>query len=284
MSIIHDNSTDTIILGGDTSLKRKGVNALETPSSLGVKELQISDGGITFPDNTVMLTAPVGGGSSPSISELYNNTARYACIDVTGQSVWCTSTGTVHAGKSWSRVTTALTINHVGHGHQVGERAIIRNTNVFYLNALITAVTADTFTVACADTGATSGSAGAYLMGFTYAHNSQTAGTLLNGTLSAPVGCDCVLLALKLNIGANQRSNTYYSVLVPSSAINGAGNASNLDSVNPPILAVRQLTNGLLTAVGATLTLTLDAGSGYCTYQIAAISNVAVPNTIALQF
>jgi hypothetical protein len=230
MSIIHDNSTDTIILGGDTSLKRKGVNALETPSSLGVKELQISDGGITFPDSTVMLTAPVGGGSSPSISDLYNNTARYALIDVVGQSAWCTSTGTVHAGKSWTRTATSLTINHVGHGHRVGERAIVRNTNVFYLNALITAVTTDTFTVTCADTGETSGSAGAYLMGFTYAHNSQTAGSIAGGTLTAPVGGDCVLLSLHFNLGANQRSATSYYFYVPASSINGAGENTTLDN------------------------------------------------------
>jgi hypothetical protein len=284
MSIIHDNSTDTITFGGDTQLKRKGANALETPSDFASKSLQLTDGGITFPDNTVMTTAPVGGAGSVTPSELYNNTARYACIDVVGQSVWCTSTSTVHANKTWTRSGTSLTINHTAHGHLVGERTIIRNTNVFYLNALITAVTADTFTVTCADSGATSGSAAAYLMGFTYAHNTKTAGSILGGTASAPVGCDCVMLSLHLNIGANQRSATTYYVKVPASAINGAGESTTVDNSNCPIVAVRQLTNGLLTATAATLYLSLPSTDNYVTYQMAAMANIAVPQTVSMLF
>lgn len=279
MAITLDNSTNTVNFD-DALLRRKTSNALETPGALDVGSLKVTQSGITFPDSTVMTTAPTAGGGG--ISDVYNNTARYAMIDTVGQSVWCVSTSTVYAGKTWTRSGTSLTLNHTAHGHSVGERVIVRNTNVNYQVALITAVTTDTWTIACTDTGPTSGSLGAYMMGFNYAHNSQTAGAITSGTLTAPANADVQLISLRINLGANQRAATNYTFTLPNSAFNGAGDNISADTLYTPMLAVRQLTSGVLTAVGATLATFV--GSNWSSFIIGAMSSVATPNTIALQF
>ena len=278
MAITLDNSTNTVNFD-DALLRRKTSNALETPGALDVGSLKVTQSGITFPDSTVMTTAPTAGGG---ISDIYNNTARYSMIDTAGQSVWCVSTSTVFGGKSWTRSGTSLTLTHTAHGRSIGERVIVRNTNVNYQVALITAVTANTWTITCADTGATSGNAGAYMMGFNYAHNSQTAGSISSGTLTAPANADVQIISLRINLGANQRSATTYVVTLPNSAFNGGGENTTLDNIYVPMLAVRQLTTGALTAVGATLTSNIN--SNLASFQIGSLSVVATPNTIALQF
>ena len=155
---------------------------------------------------------------------------------------------------------------------------------MFYLNALITDITADSFTVTCADSGATSGSAAAYLMGFTYEHNTQTAGAITGGTASAPVNSDCTMLSIHVNLGANQRSATNYYVKVPASSVNGAGESTTVDNSYCPILAVRQLTNGLLTATAATLTMALPSTDSYVKYTVGAMASLPMPQTISMIF
>ena len=280
MAITLDNSTNTVNFD-DALLRRKTSNALETPGALDVGSLKVTQSGITFPDSTVMTTAPTAGGGGGG-ADVYNNTARYAMIDTVGQSVWCVSTSTVYAGKTWTRSGTSLTLNHTAHGHSVGERVIVRNTNVNYQVALITAVTTDTWTITCADTGVTSGSLGAYMMGFKYAHNSQTAGAITSGTLTAPANADVQLISLRINLGANQRSATTYEFTLPNSAFNGGGENTTLDNIYTPLIAVRQLTTGLLTAVGATLTTYVN--SNLSSYKIGSLSALPTPNTIAIQF
>lgn len=219
------------------------------------------------------LTGPAGSGGSGS-STIFNNTSRYQAITTTGQGVTIISSASVKTGISWTRATTTLTLTDPGHGRSVGERAIIRNVHVGEIDGLITAVTTNTFNIACTDTGATSGSAGAYSMGFTFAYNG-TAGAYTGGTVTAPANCDCVLLAVRMHVAANLRAGTTFNLTVPKGNINGAGPHTSMDDISVPIQQVRQDGNSL-SAVGATISTNTAVAGDFATYQWAALSSVAV--------
>lgn len=141
-----------------------------------------------------------------------------------------------------------MTFTDNGHGRSVGERAILRNTNVTGFDSLITGVTTNTFTVNCTDTGAASGTAGAYSMGFTFAYVGA-AGAVTGGVISAPANWDCVLLSIRVHMAANTRGATQWNLTVPKGNVNGAGAHTGMDDVSIPVQQIRQdLTN--LTAVG----------------------------------
>ena len=143
----------------------------------------------------------------------------------------------------------------------------MRNVNVSNLDGLITGVNGNTFTLDCADTGATSGSAAAYSMGLTFAYTGAT-GSITGGTVSAPANCDVVLLAIRIHLAANTRTGTTFNLTIPKGNINGAGPHTNMDSVFIPTPFVRQDGN-TLSAVGSTIATNL-AGD-YGTYQYGAL-------------
>lgn len=312
MAIVIDNSSDKISLG-DVSLQRKSAGALVTGGSLDVAGLNLTGtgNGVTFPDNSVQTSAAtpytlpnasasvlggvkVGtglsidgsgvlsatGGSGSGITDVYNNTARYQMVTTANTTVSCVSTATVRGAISWTRTGTTLTLTKTAHGHSAGNRVIIRNTNVDYQVALITSVTANTFDITCTDTGATSGSSGAYMLGFTYAHNAG-AGSITSGTLTAPSGGDVQLVSLRIHLGANTRSATTYNLVLPSSSINGAGSDTSMDDIYIPVQNVRQ-DNATLTAVGATIATNISGS--YSTFQYAALPVVATGIHILMSF
>lgn len=204
----------------------------------------------------------------PSTTELYNNTARYQVSTITGQVATLVSTATVRCALSWTRSTTTLTIKRVAHGHSVGDRVIVRNTNLNYQVSLITAVSdVDHFTIGTTDIGATSGSMAAYLLGLTFSNNNG-AGSITAGTVVAPAGGDVQLLSLRIHLAANTRSGTTYSLAVPTGLFNGTGGDTSMDDVFVPIQQVRQ-DGATLSAVGNTIATNI-LGS-YSTFQFAAL-------------
>jgi hypothetical protein len=178
------------------------------------------------------------------------------------EEVWCVSASTCFSGLSWSRSGTTLTINRNSHGHAVGNRVIIRNTNVDYQVVLIATVLTNSFTVTTSNGGGTSGIEGAYSLGFTYAHAGSPR---TGGTLTAPSGdhADCQLLSLKITTGT--RASTTYDLVVPASAINGAGENTDIDDSFIPDYNVRAYSD-TLSVVGATIAVN-PGGAGYSTYQ-----------------
>lgn len=221
------------------------------------------------------LTGPAGsGGGGGGSSTVFGTTSRYQAVTTTGQGVTIISSASFKTGIAWSRTGTSMTFTDNNHGRSVGERAILRNVNVTGFDSLITAVTTNTFTVTCADTGATSGSAGAYSMGFTFAYNGA-AGAYTGGTVTAPANWDCVLLAVRMHVAANNRAGTTFNLSVPKGNINGAGPHTGMDDISVPIQQVRQDGNSLA-AVGATISTNTAVAGDYATYQWAALSSVAV--------
>lgn len=283
MSINLDNSTDTVNLG-DVKVRRKNSSTVEIPSQLEVAGIKTTASGITFPDNSVQTTAATGGGSGSSGPDfIYNPIDRYALISTNGQQVWATSASTVHINKAWERTGTSLTIVHPSHGRSIGDRVLLRNTNVVYQNALISDVDTDTFTVNCEDLGELSGTGAAYALGFTYAHNSSTPGSIANGIMSSPAGSDVRLLSCRFMFGANTRAATNYVATFPISALayTGIGQNTRYDDMYVPIVLVRQLT-ATLVAVGNTITANIN--SNPASYQIAALPAVATPTILLFQF
>lgn len=223
---------------------------------------------------------PAGSGGGGA-STIYNNISRYQMVTTAGQTVQCVSASAVMTSVPWTRSTTTLTLNQVAHGRSVGERVIIRNTNENYLNALVASVVdADHFTVACNDVGATSGSAGAYTLGFTYAHAGAT-GSITGGTLSAPANADVQLISLRVHLAANTRAATTYNLVVPASSINGAGGDTSMDDIYIPNQQVRQ-DSATLAAVGNTIATNISGS--YATFQFAALPAIATGMHMLLSF
>lgn len=234
----------------------------------------------TEADISAMIAAAGGGGGSSSAT-IHNTVTRYEALSSAGYKVHCVSSAPIYTGLSWSRVGTVLTMNHPNHGRSVGERVIVKDTNVTVQNQLITNITTNSYDIACTDTGATSGTQGKYTSGFKYAHNSETAGALTGGVLSAPANCDIQLLSLRIHTKANSRAGTTYDVTIPTSVYNPAGVNDSNDNVYLPVQQVRTDTD-VLTAVGNTIAMN-QTGS-YSIFRFGALGATTSGQLMLLQF
>ena len=185
---------------------------------------------------------------------------------VTGQSVWVTTTAPVVTGLAWARSSTSLTITDTAHGHAIGDMVIVHNANVETQNSTITAVTTDTFTITCGNTGGTSGSAAAYSMGYTFAHNASGVSNINAGVLTAPSGVgNITLLSMRVHLAAGTRVGLTYNLTIP---IQPNGAWSSMDNAIIPNQQVRQ--DGVtLSAVGNTLAVV--SGTSWNMLQFAAL-------------
>ena len=131
---------------------------------------------------------------------------------------------------TWSRLGTTLSISGSGIGLGVGDKVIVRNTNINYQVIDVTGVTADGFEGNCGNTGGTSGTEAVYGTLFTAAVT-QTSGDVTAVVISAPGGTNGAsqLNALSLFCG-NQESGL--SVTVPSGFQEGAGGYSDKQDIN----------------------------------------------------
>ena len=190
-------------------------------------------------------TGVVGSGQS------YNSVSRYQIYPSPGNTaaesqIWVVSSATVNYSLAWTRSGTSLTITTDPGGLIVGDYVIIRNCNVDNVYAIVTAVTASDFTVTVANSGAFSGSDGAYSLAF-----KASAVDYSGSTLSAPSGGDLQLLSVLVTTGT--RSGTSYTLEVPQSSTNGSGlNTSILNSYFP-IIRAQLAGNGQVVAAAMTL-------------------------------
>ena len=229
------------------------------------------------------LTGPAGGGSGGGgTTTVFGTTNRYLALASAGFSVSVVASSTFKTGISWARTGTSMVITDNGHGRSVGERAILRNTNVSGFDSLITAVSANTYTVTCTDTGATNGAAAAYSMGFTYAHIGAV-GAITGGTLTAPANWDCVLVSMRIHLQANSRSGTGYNITLPKGNFNGVGAHTGADDSVVPQLAVRN-DAAALTAIGATMSYNTAVAGDYATYGLSGVGAVTAGIHILLNF
>ena len=247
----------------DGATVRHVLNSAEVDAKIAAAIASMSGGTAT----TVFPTAPV----------------RYEALSSPNYKVHCMSSSVFYTKLSWSRATTTMTIQHNAHGRSVGDRVIIKDTNVTVLNVLITSVTTNAYTVACADTGASSGTSGSYTCGFTYAHNSEVAGALTGGALTAPVNVDIMLHSLRVHTPANSRTTTTYDMVLPVTAWNSAiGPNLTKDEIYLPMQQLRADTD-FLTAVANTIAMNQSA-AGYATLRFGALGASAQGQLMLLQF
>ena len=246
MSITLENSTNKVIFGGDASIEREAADVLVSPGTFKAEELHATSAGVRFPDNSLQTTAATGGGGGGApTGVLYDCVSRYQVVATTGYGTWLTTSAPVHYGLTWARSGTDLTITETAHGHAIGDMVIARNTNVDWQSVLITAVTTNSFTFTCAASGGTSGTTGAYSMGYTYAHVGA-AGAVTGGTITAPSGTQGVqLMGIHTHLAANTRTGSTYDFTIPAQP---QGAWTGNDNVIIPMYSVRQDSTNLVAA------------------------------------
>lgn len=242
---------------------------------------------IPFVDNSTPGDGNGGTGVSgeteetgPTIS--FNNIVRYAVDTVAGQTVHVVSSSTFFNNLSWTRTGTVLTMSRVSHGRSVGERVILRNVSVDLLPAVITSATANSFSVACLNTGATSGTSGAYTCGLTFSHNGPQ-GSISSGEIIAPANSDVQLLSMRLHLKSNSRVNTNYVLTAPASVISVLNGSTNSGNAYIPVHSIRQDAD-TLSAVANTLYMNYGGVGNYAAFQFGALPLVTTGIIIAITF
>ena len=213
----------------------------------------------------------LGGGSNI----VYGIINRYQADPTIGAEVWVTSSSMLYLDLSWSRLGTTLTITMNAHGHAVGDFVIVRNANVDYIATAITSVTPNTFDIIVNNTGAFSGSNARYSLGFNFAHNPGLTG----GDLQSPSNGEVQLLSMKVRTG--QRAGTTYTLTVPASVTNGAGQNTSLGDVYIPSFSVRSDADTLSAIAG---TIAVNQGSGYSAFTFGNLGSGTLSRFILLQF
>lgn len=207
---------------------------------------------------------------------LFNPVSRYSVVDTVGSEVWVVSSSTVFHGLQWYRVGTNLTIYRNNHGHVAGNKVIIRNTNMDYQTATIDSTTISSFNITTTNSDGTIGYLGAYSLGFTYTHDGSTGGTVYAPSGDRP---DCQLLSMRIRTGT--RLGSTYDLVVPDSAVNGAGQNTGLGDCYIPDFNVRSDADSL-SAVAATM-ITNVSGS-YKTFEFGNLGSGSLSRMIILHF
>jgi hypothetical protein len=208
---------------------------------------------------------------------LFNPVSRYSVNDSSGEEVWVVSSSVVYIGINWSRSGTTLTINRADHNHSAGNQVIIRNTNIDYQAVTIDSTTANSFNVTTTNVGALSGN-GAYSMGFTF---SDIGFPKTGGQIFAPAGDhpDCQLLSMRIRTGS--RASSIYDLIVPASAINGAGNNTSMADSFIPDFNVRTDADNL-PAVAATIATNISGS--YSTFEFGNLGLGSLSRIITVHF
>lgn len=256
----------TVLTGLDTTTPGNIASTDSILQAISKLETRLLSG---FPE---FLTAPL---------ITFQATSRYQVVSSLGKEVWVHSSSKAYGNLSWTRDGSLLTIKHVAHGHSNGDRVIIRDANEDYICSNLTIIDSDYFKVSCSNDGGTSGISANYSMGFNYSHNSDVA-SLTSGTLTAPSNENVQLISMRIHLAGNTRSSTTYDLVLPPSALNGAGANLSPGTVYIPMYNVRQ-DSDTLAGIAATIAMN-PASAGYNRFQFSAIGSTSVGIFIMLQF
>jgi hypothetical protein len=216
-------------------------------------------------------------GLSAGVSTTFSPTVRYVAHDE-GSSrsdggVEILSTGTVYGGLTWSRSSTTLTITSEGHGLSTGDYIVIQNMSTAYAYVSVTATDSDTLTCTVADSGGTSGDAGAYIPAFEVTSFDQDI-----ITIASPSTGNCQVNSVQITTPT--KTNSTLTVTMPTSISNGAGGNSSLYNQIPPVIQGWRLNNG---TQNTSIAITLNTSTDYNQFDIGGLVSL-VKNMIRLQF
>jgi hypothetical protein len=220
---------------------------------------QITVTGGTVGGSTPNATLTISGGGGGGISTVYTNVVRYATTSGSDKAQLMSS-GTLYGGLSWTRSSTTLTVTSTSHGLTTGDYVLLRNFNVDYVYVSITSTGTDTFTCTVADSGATSGSEGAYIPSFKVTALNET--TL---TIASPSAGNCQLLSVQVYIDSSETG--VITVTLPNDIKNGAGDNTSLSTKNPPVFVAYNVSGAGSAFIGAA-GVTFSTTSGFNTYTL----------------
>ena len=145
--------------------------------------------------------------------------------------------------------------------------------NVDYAYVSITSTGTDTFTCTVADSGASSGTTGAYVPAINI--------TLITDdgmTVNSPSAGNIQVNSISVTTGT--KSGTTFALIMPSSISNGGGDNTSAITENPPVTQVWNLSTGTFNASGTT---TINTSANFSTFTVGAIATL-VNNLLRFQF
>ena len=155
---------------------------------------------------------------------ILNNNFHYKALTVgTDLDLYIKGNGNYMGGISWTRATTTLSINQTAHGLSTGDVVVVRNASEDYLHSAVTVTNANLFTLDCANSGDTSGTAGAYVPAFS-ASVVQIAGDVSSITITGCSGAISGSQQLEgVHFYANDQTSTPIDLTIPAGLQNGGG-------------------------------------------------------------
>jgi len=177
--------------------------------------------------------AGAGGGSAI----ILNNNLHYNVLTIGSDlEVYVKGSGNYMGGITWARSTTTLTVNQTAHGLSTGNVVMIRNMSEDYLHGAITVVNTDQFTIDCANSGDTSGTAGAYIPAFS-ASAVQSSGDVSSITIT---GCSGAISGSQqidgVHFYANNQNSSPIALTIPAGLQNGGGANGNKKQITVPLI------------------------------------------------
>ena len=187
------------------------------------------------------------------------------------------SSGNIIHGLSWTRSTTTLTVNSVAHGLTTGDWVVLRGFNVDYFYADITSTGANTFTCQVADSGATSGTGGAYVPAMEMV---QLNDTII--TLAAPSSGNVQMISMTIFLADSQDQPKTLTVPV-NAETNGAGINSALNNLNPASFDAYGVAGSVSSKINSG-TLYFSTTSGFGTYSMGGGLDIFGPVILTFKF
>ena len=216
---------------GTTTTGAAGSNATVTNS--GTTSAAVFD--FSVPQGLKGTKGEPGAGGGSAI--ILNNNLHYNVLTIGSDlEVYVKGSGNYMGGITWARSTTTLTVNQTAHGLSTGNVVMIRNMSEDYLHGAITVVNTDQFTIDCANSGDTSGTAGAYIPAFS-ASAVQSSGDVSSITIT---GCSGAISGSQqidgVHFYANNQNSSPIALTIPAGLQNGGGANGNKKQITVPLI------------------------------------------------
>jgi hypothetical protein len=242
--------------------------------SAGIQGATGLQGGVGVTGYGVTGLQGVTGPSSTSAGRIRSEVVSYQVVsDVpNARECWIKSSSTISGALSWSRSGTTCTIIDDNHGLSNGDCVVVRNVNEDYVYSSVTNVTANTFDVTVANTGASSGVDGAYVGAFSVSGVSAAGLTLVPPSNVSKV-FDIQLIGIVFTSGL-RASGGSVAIGLPTNIKTGGGSNNTLASnmftgyaVSDPIAGTSVAATGFTVSATA-VTITGMTGTSSRTVRI----------------
>ena len=169
---------------------------------------------------------------------MQNLAVRYVTDTSNSGQIEVLSTGNLYAGLTWDRTASTVTVDSTAHGLSNGDYIVVRGGADNYLYVAISNVSTNQFDYTSATSGTANGTDGAYIP----AVKSTSVGTSAS-TIESPNAGNVQVNSIKINTG-NVIGGSVYTLTMPQSITNGAGENNSLVTSNIPVVQAYRLDSG----------------------------------------